>query len=95
VIGRGKWSVRFDPDNALALCVHCHFEMGSNPHEHKKLIKKILGEARYDLLIERSECVDRGKEYRKTKGKGEISAHYKAQFEALERLEIMDFIAFI
>lgn len=94
-IGRGNWSVRFDPDNAIALCTACHFRLGGNPVEHKAFIRDLLGETRYDLLVERSEDRARGRDYRKTKGKGAISAHYKDQFEKLERFEIMDFIGFI
>ena len=52
--GRGKWSVRFDPDNATALCYGCHRIMGSQPMEHLQFFKKRLGKNKFLELQERA-----------------------------------------
>lgn len=82
--GRGNWSTRFDPDNCEALCFGCHAEMGANPHDHRLRILRKLGGGAYDLLNERRNDTDLGKMYRKTKGKGDISKFFKAQFDEFE-----------
>jgi len=79
--GRGNWSVRFHPDNVAALCYGCHRFMEANPHEHTKWFKERIGEGMYQILLELKEDKDLAKQYRKTKGKGDISTHFKHQFE--------------
>jgi len=48
--GRGMKSVRFDEDNAAALCFRCHQHMTAFPLEHVEFFKKRLGEKRFDAL---------------------------------------------
>ncbi len=48
--GRGAKSVRFDPENAAALCFSCHQYLGSHPSEHYKFFMKRLGKEKMDLL---------------------------------------------
>ena len=48
--GRGNWAVRFDPDNAVALCYGCHRIMGANPEEHREFIKSRLGAKKFNAL---------------------------------------------
>lgn len=74
--GRDYWAVRFDPDNALAACAHCHFRLGSDPDYHRAIFEKRLGD-RYDSLRARAYDSDLAKEYRHTKGKGEIARYYR------------------
>lgn len=52
--GRGKKSVRFDPENAMAACYGCHRWLTANPHEHRALWFKRLGEKAYDRLTLRA-----------------------------------------
>lgn len=48
--GRRKRSVRWNEDNAVALCFSCHMYLGENPLEHYEWFKKRLGEERFELL---------------------------------------------
>ncbi len=48
--GRAKKSVRWDEDNAAALCFGCHQYLGSHPLEHVEWFKARLGEQKFDLL---------------------------------------------
>ncbi len=57
--GRGQHSVRFDPDNALAVCSGCHPIIDSDPDEKIRVFTFWLGEERLDLL--RARAVDTGK----------------------------------
>lgn len=49
-MGRGNWSTRFHPSNALALCYGCHQYVGSRPNEHSDLIWGIQGVVAVDAL---------------------------------------------
>lgn len=53
VFSRRYVSTRTYPDNALCLCRGCHRKMGDRPPEHAALCERILGEGRYQRLIER------------------------------------------
>lgn len=77
VHGRRAWSVRFHPDNAFSLCYGCHSHFGSNPHEHEAFAIEQLGKGRYELLLELKRDTRLGKDYRTTKGKGDIAKHYR------------------
>lgn len=92
--GRGKWGTRFNPDNASSLCYGCHRIMGSQPNEHREWFIERIGEGRFQLLQEAVNDTWRGKEYRKTKGKGEIAKHYREQLKLIESgaTEIVEFI---
>lgn len=57
--GRGKKSVRFDPENAVALCFGCHQHMGAHPQEHRDFFFKRLGEKKYDALTIRANTPQR------------------------------------
>lgn len=48
--GRGNKSVRFNPDNAAAICYGCHRYLGSNPTEHNEFFLKRLGQEKYDQM---------------------------------------------
>lgn len=93
--GRANWSIRFHPDNCASLCAGCHGLMEGNPLEHTEFFKTRLGEGLFEILLQLKRDTALGKEYRRTKGKGEISAHYKKQFEAIEKGEQETFSAFI
>ena len=52
--GRRKKSVRYDPENAAALCFGCHRYYTENPAAHTEWFKKRLGEKRFDALTLRA-----------------------------------------
>lgn len=47
---RKNRSVRFDFENAAALCRGCHFYFGEHPHEHSVFFWKRLGEEKFNAL---------------------------------------------
>ena len=51
--GRGKKSVRFDPENCVALCHGCHSYFTANPLLHVQFFQKRLGK-RFDALLIRA-----------------------------------------
>lgn len=77
---RGKWGVRFEPLNAEALCTGCHFLTGGTEERRNE----VLTREEQDLLYEMINDTDRGREARKTKGKGEIAKHFREEFKRLK-----------
>ena len=55
--GRGRYSVRFDPDNAVALCYGCHRHVGSNPSDHLDFIRERLGPDKFRELTQRRNII--------------------------------------
>ena len=47
---RRKKSVRYDPDNCLALCFGCHQYFHENPDEFRAFMKLRLGEYQLNML---------------------------------------------
>lgn len=74
-------STRWYLPNLLCLCAKCHDFVGKNPDEHVALIKRVLGDTRYDELRARKQRIYR---YRK-QDKAEMLAHYRAQLAHLRR----------
>lgn len=52
--GRRKRSVRWHPDNALAMCKYHHRYLGENPLMHADLVSKLLGSERFIELKRRA-----------------------------------------
>ena len=50
IFGRGRYSVRFHPDNVVALCFACHMRLDSQPEEKIAWAKKRLGAKKYNAL---------------------------------------------
>lgn len=46
---------RFDPENAIALCMWCHQHMGENPQIHCDFFLKRLGKEKYEALSVRAQ----------------------------------------
>ena len=63
--GRAKHSVRWFPDNGLALCTGCHRHMSAHPIEHRALAAHILGWPRYQALHLKSNTTRRWKPWEK------------------------------
>lgn len=57
--GRKNKSVRFDEENAAALCFSCHRRFTENPPEHAQFFLKKLGLKRYDALCARARIPQR------------------------------------
>ncbi|MBA7661936.1 hypothetical protein ES703_69956 [subsurface metagenome] len=55
--GRRKRSVRWDEDNASALCFTCHLYMGENPYVHTEWFKQRLGSEKFEALNRRAEML--------------------------------------
>jgi hypothetical protein len=47
-------ATRVDPDNAMALCTGCHFEMDTHPWMKEALFRSELGDERFDALAARA-----------------------------------------
>jgi hypothetical protein len=52
--GRGWKSVRWDLDNAFALCAACHTRLGGDPVGHTNFVLKKLGRRLFDSLTIRA-----------------------------------------
>lgn len=60
VFSRGNKSVRWDPENGVALCMKDHLYWAhSSPIEFAEWIKKRLGVKRYDALRRRANALTR------------------------------------
>ena len=56
---RRHQSVRFDPDNAEALCFKCHDWMHAHPAWHREWKRARLGQERFEALAERARKVNK------------------------------------
>ena len=84
--GRGHYSVRFDPDNVFSHCYSCHLNFGANPHDFTQWAIKQLGETRYEILLEKKNNTNIGKEIKRLAKKGEVAKHYREQHKSLVSL---------
>ena len=48
--GRRKRNVRWNENNAAALCFTCHLYLGENPLAHCEWFKKRLGDEKFEML---------------------------------------------
>ena len=81
--GRANKSVRWHSDNAFAHCYGCHQKLGANPHDFAFWVQKMLGEGRYDLLVERKNDTSLAKDLVKDDKKGLIAKHYQTEYKLL------------
>lgn len=54
---RRKQSVRFDRDNATALCTGCHFFLDGRPLEKTEFFLELLGQDKFNALWERAKTL--------------------------------------
>ena len=80
--GRGKWGVRFDPDNCESICYGCHQYLGSHPIEHEKRIREKLGDTLFEILNERARDTTLGRMAKRSEK--EIRTHYRAELARLK-----------
>lgn len=77
---RGNWSIRLDPMNAEALCYGCHSLTGGT-EERRQMV---LTDGEQAILWEKKGDQRLAREYKKTKGKGEIAKHYREQLKEIQ-----------
>jgi len=82
IYGRAKYSVRWHPLNAKALCVGCHRQWHSHPIESTKWIQSYLGEQKYQELQALKNQLVRFRD----KDKKEMIAHFKHELAKMESL---------
>lgn len=75
-------SVRWFPDNIVTLAARWHDFVGKNPDAHVALIKRVLGDARFEALQERKNRIYR---YREADKKA-MRKHYAAELERIRAL---------
>ena len=85
IFGRANKSVRLEPLNAFSLCSGCHMYFTANPMNFSIFVKNKLGES-YDLLVELSNDIMRGKEYHHAIKNGEAAKHYKSEHKRMREL---------
>jgi len=78
--GRAKKSVRWDEDNAVALCMGCHAYFTAHPLEHIEWFKARLGD-KFNLLRARARTPARYID------KEAIRLYLKAKIKELEEVE--------
>ena len=83
--GRRRHSVRWFPDDGIALCTGCHSFVGSNPDEHKAFARDILGEKRYAALQLKANTTRRWKPWEKV----ELYAQMKAALKDMKERRAM------
>ena len=81
--GRANKSVRWHGDNAFAHCYGCHQRMSSNPHDFTYWAKLMLGDSRYEMLLDRKNDSNMAKQLVKDNKAGLIAKHYKEQHKIL------------
>lgn len=91
--GRGKWAVRFDPDNAEALCMGCHLYLTANPAEHRARMALKLGPWRFEALQERANDAGRGRVARRDQKA--VAAHYRRLYADMLKTDSRDLIGYI
>lgn len=72
-------SVRYFPDNIVTLSAQWHDFVGKNPNAHVALVKRLLGDVRYEALCERKNRIYRYRGPDKTA----MRKHYANELERL------------
>lgn len=79
---RGNWSVRFDPDNCLALCNGCHRLYDQDYDEQRRLFVSLRGEGLWEIMREKKNDLNLGRRLKREKK--EIAKHYREQFAKMQ-----------
>ena len=73
--------MRYDGDNATALCMGCHLHMTAHPSEHIRWQYERLGPYRFDALQERAQDLGRGRDSKRWVKA--IAAHFRREHAKL------------
>ena len=84
--GRGKWGVRFDPENCESLCYGCHAFLEQHPCEHEKRQREIMGDGGYELLLERARDTSLGRTAKRSEA--QIRKHYREELKRMQDLRL-------
>lgn len=82
--GRGKWGVRFNPDNCSAHCYGCHAYLTAHPAEHRAWVEDHIGAGMMEILQELANDTSLGRLAKRSQK--EIRAHYRAELARMQRL---------
>jgi len=77
-------STRWFVDNAVCLCATCHDYVGKHPDDHVSLIRRVLGDTRYQWLQARKRLIVR---YRAADKKA-MRKHYSAELERIKAMRL-------
>ncbi len=83
--GRRRHSVRWEPDNGMALCTGCHSFVSSNPDDHKKLARLKFGTRRYNEIRLQANSIRRWNPWEKV----ELYAQMKAALKDMQERRAM------
>jgi len=78
--GRAKQAVRYDEDNAVALCKNCHRYFGSHKTEYEDWFKQYIGEERYNMLEGRMRQIGKP-------DKNALKLYYKQKITELDAID--------
>jgi hypothetical protein len=79
LVSRRHKATRWDFDAAVAHCFACHQRLGGNPLQFSAWIRKHLGDARYEMLLEKHQRI-----VKRTKVElEELYQHLKEQYELI------------
>jgi hypothetical protein len=84
--GRGKWGVRFNVNNAEALCYGCHQYLGANPNLHTDHKLESIGQGAIDILQEKANDTSLGRAARRDAK--DIAKHYREEFKRIHQLRL-------
>lgn len=80
IVGRREKILRWDADNAVTLCTHCHFVFTGEPVAFVRWLEQYLGSGHLELLQERRRGI-----LKATKAvRDEIAAHYRTQVRMMQ-----------
>lgn len=88
---RRSWSIRFEPLAAEALCYGCHSLTGGTEERRRE----VLTEQQRALLLELKEDRNRGRECRRTQGKGDIAKHYRDEHRRMVETGSRQFVGWL
>jgi hypothetical protein len=80
---RGKWATRLEPLGAMAMCYGHHRLIDRDRELKKRIYVEIFGPYALDILDEKLEDLALAKSVFRTKGRGLIAAHFKAEYERM------------
>jgi len=80
IFGRREKSLRWDGDNAVALCRACHMRFTANPIDFTRWLEDHIGRQMLEILQEKRQH----KLKTTTALRKEIAAHYREQFNGME-----------
>ena len=85
LFGRVRKSVRWHPDNAVAHCYKCHWQLGERPREFSRWITEYLGSEKADELEARANRLSKWTKADKAQIRKEMKEQWLAMQEKRAR----------